>query len=65
MIIREKDLGQKNNGGIKAVVQSFVFNYDGSGRSDLKESHKATASDEVLDKIDSEIRSTEKMKRKK
>lgn len=63
MIIREKDLGIQIE--VQVTHGTFVFNYDGPYRSDLKESHKAVASDDVLDRIDNEIRSTKRYVLKK
>lgn len=48
MVIKESELN-KSDSAFKIEKRTFVHSYDGKFRSDLKESHKCTASTKVMD----------------
>ncbi len=53
MIITKEVLGKTDINDLCMQNQAFVFNYTGKHRSDLKESQKAKASVEVMERYDS------------
>ncbi len=58
MIITKEALEKTSTNNMCMQNQTFVFNYTGNHRSDLKESQKAKASAEVMEKYDNLFRST-------
>ncbi len=58
MIITKEILEKINTDDMCMQNQTFVFNYTGKHRSDLKESQKAKASAEVMERYDCLFRST-------